>query len=400
MDERKLRLGVGVLVVASIGIGIGLTMFFGAFRTLLTKHYTITARFPSAPGVGFDTPVKKNGVQVGRVKDIRLLNTTPGGVLLTMEIEEQHSLRADEIPVISTGSLITGDAVVEFVPANDQQLIRLFDGRAETDTGAPIPPNNRLDAEETFLANRPLEDGYYVDAGEVKGDPFAVIAGLEGDMRETLEAVRKAGQSVDTLALSVRTFVDGNQLPLRDIAAKTEATLTEFQGALVDLRSIIGDPELKSLLGQSLGRVPLVLDDAQRTLQNAQRAFESFERVGQAAERTVENVEQFTDPLAERGGELVDSVLKNLQNLELALVQVSTFGQQLNSGNGTIRRLIEDEDLYWQIRRVIDNAEDASVKIRPILDDVRIFSDKISRDPRQLGIRGALDSRGSGLGLK
>ncbi len=78
MDDRKLRLGVGVLVVVSLGIGIGLTMFFGAFRTLLTRHYTITARFAAAPGVGFDTPVRKNGVQIGRVKDIQLLADRQG----------------------------------------------------------------------------------------------------------------------------------------------------------------------------------------------------------------------------------------------------------------------------------------------------------------------------------
>ena len=33
--------------------------------------------------------------------------------------------------------------------------------------------------------------------------------------------------------------------------------------------------------------------------------------------------------------------------------------------------------------------------MKPILDDVRVFSDKIARDPRQLGLKGALDRRPS-----
>ena len=403
MDERKLRLGVGVLVVASIGIGIGLTMFFGAFKTLLTKHYTITVRFNAAPGVGFDTPVKKNGVQIGRVKNIKLLNPVgddPGGVLLTMEIEQQYPLRAGEVPRIGTGSLITGDAIVEFVPANDQQLISVFDGKALDVNGQPMPPDNKLDPEERRLALESVGDGYYRDKGEVKGDPLDVFSGLEVDMRITLDAVRQAGKSVDLLANDIRTFVNGNQAPLRDVAMQTERTLIEFQGALADVRNIIGDPEIKSLLEQTLGRVPTVLDDAQRTLQTAQRALESIERVGIVAERSFENVEEFTEPLGKRSEELVESVLVSLRSLQQALDQVNTFGGQLTAGNGTIRRLIEDEDVYWQVRRVLDNAEAATVKIRPILDDVRIFTDKVSRDPRQLGVRGALDSRGSGLGLK
>jgi hypothetical protein len=32
-------------------------------------------------------------------------------------------------------------------------------------------------------------------------------------------------------------------------------------------------------------------------------------------------------------------------------------------------------------------------ELRPIVDDVRVFTDKIARHPEQLGVRGALDRR-------
>ncbi len=121
MDERKLRLGVGVLVVASLGIGIGLTMFFGAFKTLLTKHYTITAQFPAAPGVGFDTPFAKTGC---RLKSERhpALGRSARPCAVDDGDRRSLSIRAGEVPRIGTGSLITGDAIVEFVPATEEQL--------------------------------------------------------------------------------------------------------------------------------------------------------------------------------------------------------------------------------------------------------------------------------------
>jgi phospholipid/cholesterol/gamma-HCH transport system substrate-binding protein len=82
------------------------------------------------------------------------------------------------------------------------------------------------------------------------------------------------------------------------------------------------------------------------------------------------------------------------------MTEVNRFVVAINNENGTVRRLLEDEDLYWQIRRTVENIEQATARVRPILDDVRIFTDKIARDPRQLGVKGALSSRPSGLGLK
>jgi phospholipid/cholesterol/gamma-HCH transport system substrate-binding protein len=34
------------------------------------------------------------------------------------------------------------------------------------------------------------------------------------------------------------------------------------------------------------------------------------------------------------------------------------------------------------------------------MNDIRVFSDKIARDPRQLGLKGALDKRPLGAGTK
>ncbi|MDG2470577.1 MAG: hypothetical protein P8M80_14940, partial [Pirellulaceae bacterium] len=44
--------------------------------------------------------------------------------------------------------------------------------------------------------------------------------------------------------------------------------------------------------------------------------------------------------------------------------------------------------------------ESISYQLEPILNDVRIFTSKISTDPRILGVKGALDRRPSGSGIK
>ena len=39
------------------------------------------------------------------------------------------------------------------------------------------------------------------------------------------------------------------------------------------------------------------------------------------------------------------------------------------------------------------NVSKLTKDLRPIVDDVRVFTDKIARHPEQLGVRGALDRR-------
>lgn len=86
--------------------------------------------------------------------------------------------------------------------------------------------------------------------------------------------------------------------------------------------------------------------------------------------------------------------------MEGTLAEVETFSQALNRNDGTLKRLLDDDELYWQIRRTVQNIEQASARVQPILNDVRIFTDKIARDPRELGIRGAISRRPSGAGMK
>jgi phospholipid/cholesterol/gamma-HCH transport system substrate-binding protein len=45
----------------------------------------------------------------------------------------------------------------------------------------------------------------------------------------------------------------------------------------------------------------------------------------------------------------------------------------------------------------VSNVNHLTLELRPIVDDVRVFTDKIARHPEQLGVRGALDRRPAGI---
>ncbi|MFG0264293.1 MAG: MlaD family protein [Rhodopirellula sp. JB055] len=226
----------------------------------------------------------------------------------------------------------------------------------------------------------------------------------------------------------------GGQTPptITQLAGEASQAVREFGFLVRDIRAIIGDPQIQQDVSDTVERLPGVLDEVKVTLEDARDTFETFRDVGgqfeqvgivaedavtqtanelqktlesvrstaKSFEGTAQNIEAFTEPLGERGDELIEAVLVSLANVDNALVQLDTFGRTLNSSDGTVRRLLEDDELFYQVQRTVQNIEAASARLRPILDDVRVFSDKIARDPRQLGVRGAITNRPSGMGLK
>lgn len=412
MDDSRLRFGVGVLVIAAIGIGIILTFLFGAVPRVFTDEFRLMVMFPAADGISTNTPVQFRGVEIGRVIDKKLEGD---GVMVTLGIESRYrpKLTHQYVPRIGTGSFITGDSKLEFVKVSDEEL-----------------PTEILPIRDQLFTN-----DEWVKYGTKSTAPTEFLSNIEDELRATLESVRTAsgalrsvGDNVNQLVGDARGVVAKADDQVLDVGEEARLALEEFQGAMRDVRDILGDEELKQSLSEALAELPELLNETQTTLQTTQRTFDSFEKVGQrfervgaAAEKTVgnvdrtidsirgtvesadkaiRNVERITQPIAENSDQIVEQVLTSLANLDKTLVQVEAFGNTLNNSNGTMRRLLEDEELYWQLRRTVENVEQATARIRPILDDVRIFSDKIARDPRQLGVRGALDKRPSGAGLK
>ena len=423
MDDSRLRFGVGVLVIAAIGIGIILTFLFGAVPRVLTGEFRLLVAFPAADGISANTPVLMRGVEIGRVIDKQLRD---GDVLLTVGIDSkyQENLSHEYVPKISAGSLITGDSKLEFVKASESELVAIHQDRL------------------TQIRDQKYTDQQFLSYGRKSSDPFSLMFDLEDELRSTLQSVRSAsgsmqsiGENFDGLVDDARGVVGQADNQIGDVAQDARNALIEFQGAMRDIRDVIGDPAIKESLGEALAEFPAVLTQVQTTLQSTQKTFDSFSRVGQqfeevgvaaektvtnvdktvdavretvvsakrsfaSAERTVENIETITKPVAANIDEIVEQTTLSLIGLRRTLGQVESFTASVNNSNGTVRRLLDDDDIYWQLRRTIENVEMATAQIRPILDDARIFSDKISRDPRQLGVKGALDRRGSGLGLK
>lgn len=104
---------VGAFVLALGAALISGVLWLAAGGTLQKKYDLYHAIMDeSVAGLNLNAPVKNNGVDVGKVRDIRLDRVNPERVVLLLAIERGTSIKEDTVAVLKTQGL-TGIAYVE-----------------------------------------------------------------------------------------------------------------------------------------------------------------------------------------------------------------------------------------------------------------------------------------------
>jgi len=369
MNDRVIQFRVGVVVVAAATVAVFLIMIFGEGQALFRGKYTIYLYFPEAPGVAPGTPVQKSGVTIGRISDVRLDDETDG-VTLVARIDANRRVYSNEIPVLKRSSLL-GDAVLEFVPDANAAATR-----------------------------QQVEDGSLLADGRVASDPLEVLTNLEGVVVSAVGSIESAANQVDALAGNLNRTLGDNDQQMQRLLQKSELALDQFSTTMTSINQLIGDEDLNQSLRRSLQDLPATLDEMRTTLAAANQTLRKFETVGEKAEQNLDNLDRFTRPLGERGSRLMDDLDDQVANLDELLGQLITFGEALNNRDSSLGQLVHNPELYNRLNDAAANVERASRRVEPILRDVRTLTDKLARDPRMLGVKGALDRRPMGVGLK
>jgi phospholipid/cholesterol/gamma-HCH transport system substrate-binding protein len=362
MNERIKQFRVGVVVLATTIIGGVLMTLNGPNTTELipwvSGTYTITIELLQAPGIGPNTPVRKNGLLIGRVQSIDDLDDR---VAVHAAIERKHRLFPQYVCQVRTSVL--GDATIEFVTA-------------------PVPPGTT-----------PLENGAVV-RGTVVGNPLDVLANLQDDLQVAIHSLGRAGDEVAQLAQTINQAVgEGDQTGrVSGLIDRTELAMDQFTRASQTVEQFFGDQETQSALRET--RI---------TMRDFRQAINEIRNATAAAERNLKNLEGFTEPLGRQGEEVAAALIGSLEGLSQVVEELTVLTDALNNREGTIGQLIHNPELYNNVNRVLGNTNhlvlrfnDLALRLRPILDDARVFLDKIAREPGRL-IGGAFNS---GPGIK
>jgi phospholipid/cholesterol/gamma-HCH transport system substrate-binding protein len=400
MNERQMQFRVGVVMFATMIIGALLATLNGPvpkeWLPWGRQTYSIAIQLPQAPGVGPNTPVRKNGLLIGRVASIDDLDN---GVILHVNIDGDRRLLTNHVPHVRTSVL--GDATIDF---------------ASSLTDAPP---------------QPLADGATIP-GVVDPNPFdalAQLADLKTDFAEASRSLGAAGDEVANLARRVNDAfgTETEQGRVKRLLDTTEEAMAQFGRTMGSINEIIGDEPIVAqnpLPGQPtngqqlLNRQPLPndqqpaldqfpandqppadgqemrqrirqgLNDLPEAIREMRITMQQFRVVLESANKNFQNLEGFTEPLGRRGEEIATSVVDAVEGLDRLVEEFTVLSQALNSREGTLGQFVHNPQLYENMNRLIHNANqvvvqinDLTLKLRPIVNDTRVFMDKVAREP-------------------
>jgi phospholipid/cholesterol/gamma-HCH transport system substrate-binding protein len=396
MNERQMQFRVGVMVFATMIIG-GL---LGTLHEPLTGWlpwgrltYEVGIKLREAPGVAPNTPVRKNGILIGRVDKIE---DQGDGVLLKARIDGNRPLYPRYVPTVRT--TVLGDATIDFKTA-------------------PLAPDDQ-----------PVPDGYVFNGG-VAPNPFDAIAdfaSLKDEFASAARSLGEAGDEVSKLAERVnKAFGDETEEGrVSRLMETTENAMHQFSATMAAFNEIIGDvpvdsgqpidarrfeaqppfpaqppvhaqppagvqpqgvqppgieppvegPEMRRRLRQGLNELPDAIREFRQTLE--------------LADRNLRNLEGFTEPLGQKGEAIADALIRAVDGVDRLIEDFNLLVQALNSREGTIGRLIHEPQTYENLNRLMCNANtvlgqihELAQRLRPVVEDARTFMDKLAREP-------------------
>jgi phospholipid/cholesterol/gamma-HCH transport system substrate-binding protein len=365
MNERAMQFRVGLVVVVTLGIATVLVLLFARPSTVFEEYLTVYVDSPQAPGVSTNSPVRKNGILVGRVTEVQLVDH---GARMKVGLLKryQDKVRRNEIFRIGGGSLI-GDTELSVVPSGDPSL-----------------------------PDQPVQEGDTL-RGMTRIDPLQVVGNVDAGLDRVVRSVSAASDAVAMLAQRLSTLVEANDSHVNNVLARTADTLDSVRSMTQNVDGFVSDPQLRDSLTQTLKEMPALLREARE-------ATTQIRETAMSADRSFVNVQKATDPLADNGRGLVEKADELFQKLgrsadrmEELVENLLLFSQALNRSDGTLGKLIHDPRLYNNLTAATDQINSLAIELRPVLYNARLFTDQIARNPEKLGVRGALEGGSSAV---
>lgn len=317
---------VGIFVLAGLLLLAYLSIRLGEIRLGEEKGYRIWATFKSVSGLVKESPVEMAGIEIGRVKDVRLAN---GRAKVEMLISPKVRIRKDAEAVIRTKGVL-GDKFIEIKQGEAQEVIPANGVIAKTVS----PP----DLDELMAKAGPaIEEIQTVAAGinEFIGDKKA-----GADFRNVLSNLKDASVSIKNVSGDIEAGKGtlGRLLQDESLYVKAEETM----GALHSIAKRVDKGE------GTLGK--LVRDDT----------------LYRTAKETLDSIHEVTQKVAKGEGTLGKLISNDgaFTKVESTIDSLQSVAQKIDKGEGTLGKLVNDPSLYNEAKKAIRSVNKAASDVQ------------------------------------
>lgn len=361
MNERKLHFWVGVFCLSSLAVIAVMVFQFGKLGQYFRPRYALSVHFDEAPGLFARSPVMLNGITIGSVREV-VLDETRGGVLVLVDIEEKYKIRSDAEVYLRKS--ILGDSSLEFSPGASNQ---------------PLPPGSLL-------------------TGEPPSDPLEIVGDLQREVNRTLKTFNETAVAWEDVGKNLNAVLETNEGNIHVVLERTAASLQEFtltmkkaNETLSVAEDLFADETNRENLRKTLATLPLLAEETAQTVAAVKLAVGKIDQAAGQISGNLETLNEATLPIARHSKSIVVRLDNTLANLETLSKELASFSQLVQKEDGSLRKFVEDPELYQNLNRsalqmavLLKNAE-------PMLNDLRIFSDKVARHPEVIGVSGAIN---------
>lgn len=280
-----------ILVIASILLFIwGYSFLKG--RDLLNSYRTFNVQYDNVEGLMNSAPVTINGLVVGKVSSISLVNET-GKLLVELQVKSDFPISKSSVVSIYEPGLIGGKQIM-------------------------ITPN--------------LEDKSVAENGTtLNGRIIPGLTSLVGERLTPLqEKVEKMVVSADLLLKNINIILDAKTKEnIQSSVANLDATLAEFK---------VASGKVNEMLVDNKGKI-------NSTMVNIDKASANFSKISDSLSKI--------------------KIGKTVKTLEKTLASVDKIMSDVESGKGTMGKLMKDETLYANFAK-------SSKELELLLQDLRL----------------------------
>ena len=309
MSSFASPLKVGLVVLAAAGaFALGLS-FIGGAKVGKDKSYRVYALFDDATGLGVRSRVQIAGIPIGQIDRIELLQES-AQAKVWIRIKGDVRLHKDA-SINKRSESILGDFLLDMSPGS---------------AGAPV----LQDGEEIKNVIRaPGMNEVFGQLSKIAGDIQAITHSLRGVL-----ASEEGEASLKALVANLKIISEGLRRTIEGSGARLDDVLANFQGFSADLRKLTAGEK----------------EDVVAILKNTRDATAEARNILKTVGEIVGSA---------KDGELKESITGvkgTLEKLQKTVDNVESVTRKIDSGQGTIGRLVNDD-------RLIKNLENASLGI-------------------------------------
>jgi len=294
--QNKRNMIVGAFVIVGVLVFAYMVFLFGELPVTVTKFtsYSVKVKFPFAPGVQENTPIRYCGYQIGRVTYVappaQFLDIN-GRAIPQVTVEMAIDRKYSEIPAnvkVKLGKRGMGSSYIDLI----------------------TEPMTKEELEK--LEPKYLRQGMLLQGLDSSGADFELIP-------------PELQNKIDTFFVKVTALTD-------------------------NLNTVVGDVNNQQ--------------NFKKTLANLSKATEE-------SITTLQQIREFSQTGKEKMATVSDSVMQTSEELGETLIELRRTLNKINSGEGTVGKLINDGKLY-------DNLVDSSEELKAALEKMKKTFNKTS----------------------